>query len=41
MAIWSRKCYNLENITKILRQFGKTEGNFMLTWNSGIYLKIV
>ena len=31
-----RKCYTIENISKILRQFGKTEGNFMLAWNSGV-----
>ena len=36
METWSRKCYNIKNITKILYQLKKNEGIFMLTWNSGL-----
>jgi hypothetical protein len=38
MTMVCRKCYNIENITKILRQLEKNEGNFILTWNSGLMI---
>ncbi len=35
-AMWCRKCYNIGSFPKILRQLIVNEGNFILTWNSGI-----
>src|SRR5450759_5317748 len=40
MPIWCRKCYNIENIYKILRQLDVNGGDFILRWySSGISLQ--
>ena len=36
MARWCRKCYNIGSFPKILRHLNVNEGDFILTWNSGI-----
>src|SRR5450759_3060236 len=37
MAMWCRKCYNKENISKILRRMKVNGGDFILRWySSGI-----
>ncbi len=35
MPRWKRKCYNIENNPKIIRQLNVNEGNLILTWNLG------
>jgi hypothetical protein len=35
MAMWCRKCYNKENISKILRRMKVNGGDFILGWYSG------
>ena len=38
MAMWCRKCRNIESFPKILHQLEVNGENFMLTWNSGIFI---
>src|SRR5450759_1218278 len=35
MAMWCRKCYNKENISKILHRIKVNGGDFILRWYSG------
>lgn len=41
MAMVCRKFYNIESFPKFLRQLGKNEDNFMLTWNSGTNYQVI
>ena len=35
ISIWFQKCYNIENISKIIRRMKVNGGDFILRWYSG------
>jgi hypothetical protein len=35
LSMWYRKCYNIENISKILRRMKVNGGDFIRRWYSG------
>jgi hypothetical protein len=35
LSMWYRKCYNIDNISKILRRMNVNAGDFILRWYSG------